>query len=198
MHERSWTDGDLLLFFRNIKSGIYGGFYESLGSEKILEWSELYWHDRASVAEVIGAGETKPFNPDREKMNPEVFKAMFKNVDEPEKEPKILQTKHSTFMDSEKGFRAYLQNVCLTASNDQLVRFTESWRLVSSQRDYCEIFLEKLLLAGDGWATYAANVGVIMKLEDEYKTGASDRVEKDIARLDILVNDFVKQFINKK
>jgi len=34
---------DLTLFFRNIKEGKYGGYYENMSQEKIMEWMRIYF-----------------------------------------------------------------------------------------------------------------------------------------------------------
>lgn len=190
--ERSWNHLDLMLFFRNIKSGIYGQFFESLGPEKILDWAEIYWSDRASVAEIISESENKPFNPNTDKMDPRVFKTMFKDVEDPkEQEPKVIQKKHDTFLDSEKGFRAYLKNACITASNEQLIRIIESWRKVDSQIQYVDIFLEQLNKMYADKKEYHDLVVDFIKLRSDLSNNRSGSIISKIEHLEERINEFI-------
>ncbi len=77
---------DLTLFFRNIKDGFYGSFYESLSPEKILGWLAEYFDSRCEAAQMQNYQKPDVFNPNADKMNPEVIKKMFDGVGEVEVE----------------------------------------------------------------------------------------------------------------
>lgn len=78
---------DMTLFFRNIRDGVYGEFYENLSIEKIIKWLDQYWDHRCEIAEGYGQmrhEETvsvlkKPLAPEVAK---EVVDKMFKGVGE--------------------------------------------------------------------------------------------------------------------
>ena len=44
---------DLTLFFRNIKEGVYGQYYESLSQEKIMSWLRIYYDLRCEYGEMM-------------------------------------------------------------------------------------------------------------------------------------------------
>jgi hypothetical protein len=44
---------DLTLFFRNVKEGVYGQYYESLSQEKIMSWLSIYYDLRCEYGEII-------------------------------------------------------------------------------------------------------------------------------------------------
>lgn len=143
----SWTPEDLYLFFRQAKSGFYGQFYETLSPEKVIQWSEVYWSDRCSVAHTmsISNDKEKHFNLSRDKMDPKVFEAMFKGVGEDKKEqPEILRKKESTFLNSDKGFRAYLRANCAEMDKDQLVTIISRYRRDMNLILYLDIFNDRL------------------------------------------------------
>ena len=48
----SLTVADLTFFFRNVKEGVYGSFYENLSSEKIMEWLRKYFDLRCEYAQM--------------------------------------------------------------------------------------------------------------------------------------------------
>ena len=180
-----------MLFFRNIKSGIYGQFYENLSTEKLLEWARDYWNDRASVGELISE-EHKPFSVTKDKMHPKVFKELFKDVEEPEKESPIMEKKTNTFLDSEKGFRAYLRNICGTAAKDQLISLIENWRKVSSQKQYVDIFCEGLLKLDKGADEFCDSVLRAIKLEEDYSRTGKDSILTEIEELNKSIYKFMK------
>lgn len=68
---------DLTLFFKNVKAGVYGQFYESLGPEKILEWMDAYYEQRCEYAQMINEEKS---NINTLKVHPDVAKEMFKGV----------------------------------------------------------------------------------------------------------------------
>lgn len=73
---------DLTLFFRNVKDGVYGQYYENLDRSKILDWLAIYFENRCETAEGLAQNSGDGFNPVKDKVNPEVIKAMFNGVGE--------------------------------------------------------------------------------------------------------------------
>lgn len=71
---------DITLFFRNIKEGAYGQYYESLGQEKILSWLHYYWDDRCNTAELLSQSGHDKFSMTKDPIHPEVAKELFKDV----------------------------------------------------------------------------------------------------------------------
>lgn len=78
----SLTIADLTLFFRNIKEGVYGQYYENLSMEKIMEWLGIYFDQRCEMAQMQSGQNHKTFSMLKDKMNPEVVKKMFDGVGE--------------------------------------------------------------------------------------------------------------------
>lgn len=71
---------DLTLFFRNIKEGVYGQFYENLSREKIMEWLAQYYKLRCEYGEMLSQGKHDAFSLTKDAINPEVAKKMFEDV----------------------------------------------------------------------------------------------------------------------
>lgn len=77
---------DLTLFFRNVKEGRYGNYYETISQEKIMQWIAEYWEERCAIAEMQNQGRHDKFSLSKDKINPEVAKKMFEGVGEKEVE----------------------------------------------------------------------------------------------------------------
>jgi len=75
---------DLTLFFRNVKEGIYGQFYERISQEKILEWLRMYFDERCEVAQNTAQQNHEGFSMTKDKVNPKIVKKMFEGVGEEE------------------------------------------------------------------------------------------------------------------
>ena len=75
---------DLTLFFRNIKEGVYGQFYENLSSEKIMEWLAQYYELRCEFGQMQSMGRHDNFSMTKDPINPDVAKKMFEGVGEDE------------------------------------------------------------------------------------------------------------------
>jgi hypothetical protein len=73
---------DLTLFFRNIKEGVYGGFYETLSSEKIMEWLGQYYNLRCEYGEMNAQQNSSGFSVSKDKIDKSVIGEMFKGVGE--------------------------------------------------------------------------------------------------------------------
>lgn len=71
---------DLTLFFRNVKEGVYGQFYESLSQEKIMEWLSQYYDLRCEYGQMQSQGNQTNFSLTKDSLSPEVVKEMFKGV----------------------------------------------------------------------------------------------------------------------
>lgn len=73
---------DLTLFFRNIKEGVYGQFYENLGQEKILEWLRKYFDLRCEYAEMLSDRDKKSFEDSIKSLPKETIDKIFEGVGE--------------------------------------------------------------------------------------------------------------------
>lgn len=71
---------DLTLFFRNIKEGVYGQFYETLGTEKIMEWLRVYYDLRCEYGQMQAQSKKNGFSLSKDKVDLEVLKKMFNGV----------------------------------------------------------------------------------------------------------------------
>jgi hypothetical protein len=75
---------DLTLFFKKVRKGDYGDFYENISESKMLSWFQKYYAERCNFAQYQRHKENKEFSSNIDKMNPEVFKEAFKGVGEEE------------------------------------------------------------------------------------------------------------------
>lgn len=75
---------DLTLFFKKVRKGDYGDFYENISEGKMLSWFQKYYDERCNFAQHERHKENKEFSSSIDKMNPEVFKEAFKGVGEEE------------------------------------------------------------------------------------------------------------------
>lgn len=71
---------DLTLFFRNIKEGVYGQFYENLSREKIMEWLADYYALRCEYGQMQAQCKHDDFSMTKDPVDPEVAKKMFEGV----------------------------------------------------------------------------------------------------------------------
>lgn len=88
---------DLTLFFRNIKEGVYGPYYENLSQDKIMAWLKEYYDLRCEYAAMYAGSEHEKFSATKDKMNTEVMQKMFEGVGENKEENiRSLYTDSST------------------------------------------------------------------------------------------------------
>lgn len=73
---------DLTLFFRNVKEGVYGSFYENLSQEKIMEWLRKYYDLRCEYAQMQSQSSHNSFSATKDKLPPEAVKKIFEGVGE--------------------------------------------------------------------------------------------------------------------
>lgn len=73
---------DLTLFFRNVKEGEYGLFYENLSTEKIMEWLSEYFDERCEAAEMKAQAIDDGFSMIKDGIHPDVANKMFEGVGE--------------------------------------------------------------------------------------------------------------------
>ncbi len=71
---------DLTLFFRSVKEGKYGPFYENLSQDKIMNWLAQYWDERCEYAELSQQQKHDNFSLSKDKVHHEVVKKMFEGV----------------------------------------------------------------------------------------------------------------------
>ena len=75
---------DLTLFFRNVKEGKYGGYYENLSQEKIMQWISLYWDERCEYGQMMSQSSHESFNINRDKLSPIAIQKLFAGIGEEE------------------------------------------------------------------------------------------------------------------
>ncbi|MFC5046324.1 hypothetical protein ACFSTE_13200 [Aquimarina hainanensis] len=75
---------DMTLFFRNVKEGVYGDFYENISQEKIMNWLAKYFDQRCEYAQMMSQGNSEAISLTKNKINPEVIEKMFKGVGDEE------------------------------------------------------------------------------------------------------------------
>ncbi len=63
---------DLTLFFRNVKEGKYGEYYENLSREKILGWLAEYFDERCEYAQMLSQSNHENFSLTKDKIHPDV------------------------------------------------------------------------------------------------------------------------------
>lgn len=73
---------DLTLFFRNIKEGVYGQFYENLSREKIMEWLAEYYKLRCEYGEMQAQCNHENFSMIKDPIPKELIEKMFEGVGE--------------------------------------------------------------------------------------------------------------------
>lgn len=73
---------DLTLFFRNVKEGVYGPYYENISQDKIMQWLAQYWDSRCDYAEMGQQQKHDNFSLSKDKAHPDVVKKMFEGVGE--------------------------------------------------------------------------------------------------------------------
>lgn len=78
----SLTVADITFFFRNIKEGVYGPYYENISSEKIMEWLRQYFDMRCEYAQMHSQSGHDTFSINKDRMDAEVAKELFKGVGE--------------------------------------------------------------------------------------------------------------------
>ncbi len=71
---------DLAYFFNQVKNGAYGGFYENLGREKIMEWLAKYYDDRCEIAQTVSNKKHNGFSATKDKIDSKVIEKMFEGV----------------------------------------------------------------------------------------------------------------------
>lgn len=71
---------DLTLFFRNVKEGKYGAYYENLSQEKIMQWLSIYWDERCEYGQMMAQQNHEGFSATKDKLKPEVIKKLFKGI----------------------------------------------------------------------------------------------------------------------
>ena len=141
---------DITLFFRNIKEGKYGQFYESLSPDKILSWLDKYWNERLEVGAMDSQSQIEGFSLTKDKIDPKVAEMMFKGVEEPEKKS-LQETLKETIntaipdpLENQKGFKIYLEKICKTQSSKELKELIRTWNMRADRRCYVPIFEKEL------------------------------------------------------
>jgi hypothetical protein len=71
---------DLTLFFRRVKEGKYGEYYENLSREKILVWLSKYFDERCEYAQMMAQSSHEKFSMSKDKVHPDILDN-FKKLD---------------------------------------------------------------------------------------------------------------------
>ena len=71
---------DLTLFFRSVKEGKYGEYYENLSREKIMGWLGKYFDERCEYAQMMSQSNHEKFSMSKDKVHPNIL-ANFKKLD---------------------------------------------------------------------------------------------------------------------
>ena len=79
---------DLTLFFRNVKEGVYGSFYENLSQEKVMEWLRIYFDLRCEYGQMQSQSNHSGFSATKDKIPKEVIDKLFSGVGEQKVEHK--------------------------------------------------------------------------------------------------------------
>jgi hypothetical protein len=80
---------DLTLFFRNVKEGKYGEYYENLSREKIMGWLGQYFDERCEYAQMLSQSNHDKFSLSKDKVHPDVLKKFAEIRTEIEQAPKV-------------------------------------------------------------------------------------------------------------
>lgn len=95
---------DLTLFFRNIKEGKYGGYYENMSQEKIMEWMRIYFDERCEYAEILSQSKGEKFSPTKDKLHPDVIKRLAEIAKEIEDEKNAIIENNTKKTEWEKEY----------------------------------------------------------------------------------------------
>lgn len=79
---------DLTLFFRNVKEGKYGEYYENLSREKIMGWLAKYFDERCEYGQMLSQANHENFSLSKDKIHPEIAKKLSEISREIESRPK--------------------------------------------------------------------------------------------------------------
>lgn len=71
---------DLTLFFRRVKEGKYGEYYENLSREKIMGWLGKYFDERCEYAQMMAQSNHEKFSMSKDKVHPKILEN-FKKLD---------------------------------------------------------------------------------------------------------------------
>ena len=141
---------DLVLFFKNVKAGAYGDYYEKLSSEKILQWISKYYDERCTMAENYSGIEHEKVNINTTKVHPKVYEAMFKGIGKEKVDYRIdykngIGTRFKKSM--EKTAEQYEQRIKEDATVtpiEELEKLISTWSKRNDMKRYVHI-LEKEL-----------------------------------------------------
>lgn len=112
---------DLTLFFRNVKEGKYGPFFENMSSEKVLSWLAEYFEERCEYGRTMSDSQHEKVNVNLTKMHPEIVKKMFEGVGE--KEVEFEHEKSTLGYRTKSGFQRDLITEIKKKSTEELRRY---------------------------------------------------------------------------
>lgn len=79
---------DLTLFFRNVKEGKYGEYYENLSREKIMGWLAKYFDERCEYAQMLSQSNHENFSLSKDKIHPDIANKLVEITKKIKEEPK--------------------------------------------------------------------------------------------------------------
>lgn len=85
---------DLTLFFRNVKEGKYGEYYENLSREKIMGWLSKYFDERCEYAQMLSQSNHEKFSLSKDKVHPKILQK-FNQI-----ESEIVEKKYTQNLDN--------------------------------------------------------------------------------------------------
>lgn len=148
---------DLTLFFRNIKSGVYGHFYENLSPDKVMNWLAEYWTERCEAGAMQAQSNHENYSMTKDKVHPEIIKAMFDGVGEHEfeqPEGRGIGTRLEAEIGLKEGEKAPIQDrdvylsileeTAKKASKEELLKSIEHLREKNNEPDALEILENEL------------------------------------------------------
>jgi len=146
----SFRLADLTLFFKRIRKGVYGDFYENISEMKLLKWWDTYYSERADAAQKISEKNNTEFRVNEDKMHPEVIEEMFKGIgdelldhrNEEKKDVGKEFLKNKKMMHAE--FVATLEKKVKTASKEDLQKTIKNWKSRNDMISYVNILQTEL------------------------------------------------------
>ncbi len=141
---------DLVLFFKNVKEGVYGEYYEKLSSEKIMQWMAKYYDERCKMAENYQDLGRDKLNLNTTKIHPKVSEIIFKDVGKEKVDHRIdykngLGTRLKNKMEkTQEEFIDRLKKDVKTSSKESLENLIKTWSKRNDMKMYVEILEEEL------------------------------------------------------
>ena len=141
---------DLVLFFKNIKSGTYGDNYEKLSNEKICGWMDEYYDERCKMAENYTEVINEKVNINTLKVHPKVAEVMFKGIGQENIDHRIdykngLGTRFKNRMEkTAEEFEERLKRDVKATPTNEIEKLIDTWSKRNDMKRYVEILIEEI------------------------------------------------------